>query len=178
MKNLIIKILCLVLSLSIMLFAFAACSQKNDEVVSSEPTSSEPSVEEPSDEPEEPSSEPEDTIDDSFDDEWLEDDFEAEEGVYYEPLVVNNEKYVNENFMGIGFIHQMFSYQNDKSGRVYNDYQRELELETMKKMNIKTIRAYYGADYSWDPVTHTRNFESEEMLGFYKACKAINSSLP
>lgn len=180
MKNSIIKILCLVLSLSIMLFAFAACSKKNNEIVSSEPTSSDTSVGEDSTESEEPSSEPEDTADDSFDDEWeeeewFEDDFEAEEGVYYEPLIVNNKEYANENFMGIGFIHQMFSYQNDKSGRVYNDRQRELELETMKKMNIKTIRAYYGADYSWDPVTHTRNFESEEMLGFYKACKAMES---
>ena len=182
MKNFFLKILCVLLALAISLFAFTACSSKqNEEDVSSNPASSDISSEEPSTQNEEPSSEPEDTADeesygdDSYgEDDWTE-DFEAEEGVYYEPLKVNNQKYVNDRFMGIGFIHQMFSYQNDKSGRVYNDYQRELELETMKKMNIKTIRAYYGADYSWDPVTHTRNFESEEMLGFYKACKAMES---
>lgn len=175
MKNSVIRILCLILALSIMLFSFAACSKKEETAVSSQPVSSEPTEEEPSDDLEEPSSEPEEFVEDFFDDEWSEEDFEDEEGVYYEPLVVNNEKYVNENFMGIGYIHQMFSYQNDKSGRVYNDRQRELELETMKKMNIKTIRSYYGADYSWDPVTHTRDFESEAMLGFYKACKAMES---
>lgn len=177
MKNQMIKILCLILSLSIMLFAFAACSKKEEEAVSSQPDSSDSSIEEPSTESEEePSSEPEDTVeDDFFEDEWLEEDFEEEEGVYYEPLLVNNEKYVNENFMGIGYIHQMFSRQKDKSGRVYNEQQIALELDTMKKMNVKTIRAYYGADYSWDPTTGTRNFESEEMLAFYQSCKDMAS---
>ena len=182
MKNFILKILCVLLALAISLFAFTACSSKqNEEDVSSNPASSDISSEEPSTQTEEPSSEPEDTADeesygdDSYgEDDWTE-DFEAEEGVYYEPLKVNNQKYVNDRFMGIGFIHQMFSYQNDKSGRVYNDRQRALELDTMKKMNVKTIRAYYGADYSWDPATHTRNFESEEMLGFYQACRAMES---
>lgn len=182
MKTTTVKILCMLLTLAILLFTFSACNSKQEDAPSSfEPASSDiNSEEEPlSDETveNENSSQPEETVDDEEfyeEDDWTE-DFEADEGVYYESLHVNNEKYVNDRFMGIGYIHQMFSYQNDKSGRVYNDSQRALELETMKKMNIKTIRSYYGADYSWDPITHTRNFESEEMLGFYKACRAMES---
>ena len=171
MKANYIKIISMLLVLAIMLFAFAACStQKDDTPSSSEPASSSEvsSTQEPETSEPEPS-EPEDTADDEdfFTDEGWDDDWsEPEEGVYYEPFKINNTKYVNEQFMGIGFIHEMFSRQKDKKGRVYNDAQIAYELDTMKKMNIKTIRAYYGADYSWDPVTHTRNFESEEMLNF------------
>ena len=180
MKNLTIKILCLILSLSVMFFAFAACSQKDDKAVSSQPDTSDSFEEDTSTEEEdeyfEEDEEYEDTTDEDFYyDDWSDEDFEAEEGVYYEPLIVNNKKYVNDRFMGIGYIHQMFSRQKDKSGRVYNEQQIALELDTIKKMNIKTIRAYYGADYSWDPTTGTRNFESEEMLGFYQSCKDLAS---
>lgn len=187
MKTITVKIICLVLALAISLFAVTACSSKKDEKPSSsEPASNDVSSEEETQSEEETDSpESEDTDEEDYyyddeedyyyDDEAWEEDFEAEEGVYYEPLTINNQKYVNENFMGIGYIHQMFTYQKDKSNRVYNDKQRALELDTMEKMNIKTIRAYYGADYSWDPVTHTRDFESEAMLGFYQACKAMES---
>ena len=180
MKANYIKIISMLLALALMLFAFAACStQKDDTPSSSEPASSSEvsSTQEPeTSEPE--TSEPEDTADDEdfFTDEGWDDDWsEPEEGIYYEPFKINNTKYVNEQFMGIGFIHEMFSRQKDKKGRVYNDAQIAYELDTMKKMNIKTIRAYYGADYSWDPVTHTRNFESEEMLNFYQSCKDMES---
>jgi len=179
MKTNILKLLTLILVLVIAFSAFAGCSPRNDENPSSQSNvSSDANSNEVPEEPDDTTSTFEDSADNSDDyfenvDDW-EEDFSEEEGVYYEPLIVNNQKYVNENFMGIGYVHQMFSYQKDKRGYVYTDEQRALELDTLKKMNVKTIRAYYGADYSWDPETETRNFESEEMLNFYKACKAMD----
>ena len=156
MKTFTINALILLLVIAISLVGFTACNPKTeDTLTSSEPDTSDVSSSEA------PSSD-------------VEDSSEPEDGVYYESLSINNKKYVNENFMGIGYIHQMFSYQRDKRGYVYTDEQRALEMEIFEKMNVKSIRAYYGADYSWDPVTGTRNFESEEMLNFYKACKAMD----
>ena len=177
MKKVTIKILCLLLTFAISLFAFTACKSLESETHSSSELVS--SDDELSSETQD-SPEVEDTADEDFyqDEEiWEEDwsdDFEAEEGIIYEPLLVNNTKYVNENFMGIGYIHQMFAYQKDPRGYVYTDEQKALEKEYLEKMNVKSIRAYYGADYSWDPVTQTRNFESEEMLGFYEALKQMD----
>lgn len=177
MKTFTINALILLLVIAISLVGFTACNPKTEDTLTSSETdtSDVSSSEAPSSEVED-SSEPEDTADGDFydDEEEFNDDFEPEDGVYYESLSINNKKYVNENFMGIGYIHQMFSYQRDKRGYVYTDEQRALEMEIFEKMNVKSIRAYYGADYSWDPVTGTRNFESEEMLNFYKACKAMD----
>lgn len=177
-KTNIAKIFCLILALCLALTAFAGCNNKKDDVTSSEPVSSSEvtsSEEETTEDPIE-SSEPEDTIEDPADDDWLEElPAEEEEDVYYEELFVNNTKVTNNNFRGIGYIHQMASYYTDSYGRLYTDKQREYELEIMKNMGVKNIRAFYGSALTYNAETGEQDFNSEGMNEFIAACKAMDS---
>lgn len=186
MKNSIVKILCVLLALSLSLGAFAGCSGKETAKKKKKKKSSKPSttVSDLSDtssdidfDAEEDADEFEDWEDEEDGEEPVEDDefapSEEEELVDFTEVSIDNTTYTNEKFRGIGYIHQMFSHQINANGVNYTEKQKALELDTMKKMNIKTIRAYYGADYSWIPREQRRSFETEEMLNFYQSCREL-----
>lgn len=185
MKNSIVKILCVLLALSLSLGAFAGCnsketakkkkkkqSSKADTTVSDiSDTSSDTDFESENDDNDfdywdDPTSEPDE--DNDFGD-------PSDNETDYTEVSIDNTTYTNEKFKGIGYIHQMFSHQINANGVNYTEKQKALELDTMKKMNIKTIRAYYGADYSWIPQEQRRSFETEEMLNFYQSCRELES---
>ncbi len=175
MKN--IKLICLLLALCLALSAFAGCSKK-DEDVTSKPSSSDVSSDVSSEEPEEEDLPSEEETLEEPDDEWEElptEEEDWEEEIYYEDLYVNNTKVTNDNFRGIGYIHQMASYQIDSFGRTYTDKQREYELEIMQNMGVKNIRAFYGSAYTYNGETGEQDYNSERMQNFFKACKAMES---
>ena len=170
-----IKIICLLLALCLALSAFAGCKPNNtDEPASSDVSSSEePSTEDTPSE-EEPSSE-EETLEEP-DDEWIDElPLEEEEDIYYEDLTVKNTKLSKSYFRGINYIHQMASYQKDSFGRLYTDAQREYELELMKEMRVKMIRAFYGSAFTYNAETGEQDYNSERMKDFFTACKAMDS---
>lgn len=170
-----IKIICLLLALCLALSAFAGCKPNNtDEPASSDVSSSEePSTEDTPSE-EEPSSE-EETLEEP-DDEWIDElPLEEEEDIYYEDLTVKNTKLSKSYFRGVNYIHQMASYQKDSFGRLYTDAQREYELELMKEMRVKMIRAYYGSSFTYNGETGEQDYNSERMKDFFTACKAMDS---
>ena len=170
-----IKIICLLLALCLALSAFAGCKPNNtDEPASSDVSSSEePSTEDTPSE-EEPSSE-EETLEEP-DDEWIDElPLEEEEDIYYEDLTVKNTKLSKSYFRGVNYIHQMASYQKDSFGRLYTDAQREYELELMKEMRVKMIRAYYGSSFTYNAETGEQDYNSERMKDFFTACKAMES---
>lgn len=169
----IAKLICLILALCLSLSLFAGCITKKPDKddQTSDPVSSD--VESDAESEDEESSEPEDTVDD---DEWLEELPEEEEDIYYEEINVNNGKITNDNFRGIGYIHQMASYHTDSFGRLYTDKQRAYELEIMKNMGIKNIRAHFGSSYTYDPKTGTHNYDSQAMKEFANGCKAMESA--
>ena len=168
-----IKIICLLLALCLALSAFAGCKPNNtDEPASSDVSSSEePSTEDTPSE-EEPS---EETVEEP-DDEWIDElPLEEEEDIYYEDLTVKNTKLSKSYFRGVNYIHQMASYQKDSFGRLYTDAQREYELELMKEMRVKMIRAYYGSSFTYNAETGEQDYNSERMKDFFTACKAMES---
>lgn len=170
-----IKIICLLLALCLALSAFAGCkSSKSGEPATSDVSSSEePSTEDTPSE-EEPSSE-EETLEEP-DDEWIDElPLEEEEDIYYEDLTVKNTKLSKSYFHGISYIHQLASYQKDSFGRLYTDAQREYELELMKEMRVKMIRAFYGSAFTYNGETGEQDYNSERMQDFFTACKAMDS---
>ena len=102
------------------------------------------------------------------------DDWKDEE-VFYNDFYVNNGTVINNNFRGIGYIHQMASYQKDSFGRLYTDAQREHELEIFKTMGVKNIRAFYGSAYTYNAKTGEQEYDSQRMKDFATACKAMDS---
>ena len=169
-----IKIICLLLALCLALSAFAGCKPNNtDEPASSDVSSSEePSTEDTPSE-EEPSEE--ETVEEP-DNEWIDElPLEEEEDIYYEDLTVKNTKLSKSYFRGVNYIHQMASYQKDSFGRLYTDAQREYELELMKEMRVKMIRAYYGSSFTYNAETGEQDYNSERMKDFFTACKAMES---
>ena len=101
--------------------------------------------------------------------------FRSEEDIYYEDLTVKNTKLSKSYFRGVNYIHQMASYQKDSFGRLYTDAQREYELELMKEMRVKMIRAYYGSSFTYNAETGEQDYNSERMKDFFTACKAMES---
>lgn len=173
-----VKIICLLLALCLALSAFAGCKSKDNVTSSSEPATSDvssedqPSEETPSDE--EPSSSEEETAEEE--DEWMDElPLEEEEEIYYEDLTVKNTKLSSTYFRGFNYIHQMASYQKDSLGRLYTDAQRKYELELMKEMRVKMIRAFYGSSFTYNGETGEQDYNSERMKDFFTACKAMDS---
>lgn len=112
--------------------------------------------------------------DDGFDDDWSEDswedDWEEWDDSAPKELYVDNSTYLNQNFLGVNFIHQLYNRMPDKLERNYDDAMIELEKETMQKMRVKMIRSFYGSSLSWDNAKGKHDFESEYMKAFYQSC--------
>jgi hypothetical protein len=184
MKNLILKIICLILVLCMALSAFVGCKKKQkdsaDSVSSGEETiensDDEYEDEEYEDEEYEEEYEDDEYEDEEYEDEWLEElPLEEEEEVYYEELLVKNTTPSPTYFRGINYIHQMASYQKDSFGRLYTDKQRAYELEIMKNMGVKMIRAFYGSAFTYNGETGEQDYNSQRMKDFFTACKAMDS---
>lgn len=171
------KVICFILVIGIMLSAFVGCSTKNDATSSSkEETSSETSS---IDEAVDTEEFEEETVEqDDFYEEFPSDEYEeesVEEDILVEELIVNNTKVINNNFRGISYVHQMASYYTDSLGRNYTDEQRAYELEIMKNMGVKNIRAFYGSAITYNAKTDTQDYNSERMQQFINGCKAMDS---
>lgn len=166
MRKMIRSILMLVLALCLSLSVFAGCKKTptadtylTPSVEQPAPESGEETTEEPMEEPEElltdlPTEEPtdEDTVDMAQD------------------LYVYNTQKINDDFLGIGVIHNLYNYMPDKDGRTYNEKQIEQELDTLKETRVKMIRSFYGSTLAWDPVKQKHDYESDYMTAFYKNC--------
>lgn len=169
MSKLLTQLLCLLVALVITLNAFAGCkatpestqnSSKTTSSVNSE-NSNESSQEDTSSEDEAPFE----------DDEILVELTDEDEELVYETLTVNNTQIINSNFRGISAIHQLYNYMPDVYDRTYSEKQIKMELDTLKTMDLKMIRSFYGSSLSWDGEKGIHNFESEWMQAFYKNCK-------
>ena len=169
MSKPLIRLICLLLAVAICLSAFSGCKATSEETkTSSRPTSSVESEEPSSSTDEAEISDEELTADDE---EFLEELPDEDEEVVYEELTVNNTKIINSNFRGISAIHQLYNYMPDAFDRTYSDKQIKTELETLKTMELKMIRSFYGSSLSWDGAKGMHDFESEWMQAFYKNCK-------
>lgn len=170
MKNTIKQLICFLLVLALALGAFAGCKSKPVADASSEPVTSTETEPEDTSSEEEPE---EEVVDEPADDEWDEglEELPSESEEYVEALKVNNNKIINENFRGVNAIHQLYNYMPDEFGRMYNEKQVKMELDTLEAMEIKMIRSYYGSHMAWDPVTQQHDYESPYMTAFYKNCQ-------
>ena len=188
MKN-YIKVICLILVLALSIFSFASCKKKPVAPSSSQTdvtdniSSEEESLPDDSEEIIDDSSYADDyesLPEDTFDDTSSEEEIIPEEEPSYDDyddymdmiddLYVHNTQITNDNFMGIGMIHNLYNYMPDKDGRTYNEKQIALEHATIKEARIKLIRSYYGSTLAWDPVKQKHDYQSEYMKAFYKNC--------
>lgn len=184
MKQLTQKLLCLLLALGLMTGVFAGCNKTESGDASSPPATSSDAAGETADDTETESEEPsgEDDVD------WDEDDTKADESedsdsslpelgteteddAEAQDVSVDNTTYLNKNFRGINFIHQLFNYMPDALGRTYTDKMVKLELDTMKKMRVNMVRSFYGCSLSYDATTQSYDWDSDYMKAFYQNCK-------
>ncbi len=100
-------------------------------------------------------------------------------------LSIDNSKAIQENFLGFNAISQGFMFMPDMYGRDYTDKQRQLEIDRIKKQEIKMLRTYYDQGFAaqfnadgkviknpdgsikWD-------WDSEFMTGLYKWFEALD----
>ena len=172
MSKLSAKLICLLVALTISLGSFSGCNGTNDTPQASSESVS--SAESEKNDNTDTDTSSEETISSEglpVDEEFLEELPEEDEEVVYEELKVDNTKIVNSNFRGISAIHQLYNYMPDVFGRTYSSKQIKMELETLKAMDLKMIRSFYGSSLSWDGEKGLHDFESEWMQAFYKNCK-------
>ncbi|MBQ4153812.1 MAG: hypothetical protein IJE01_01260 [Clostridia bacterium] len=188
MKNKLIKLICLILTLCISLALFAGCKKQGETTNTSSDTADnfvddEYQDDEYQDDEYEDDEYQDDEYEDDFEDyedDWedFEDEFddweeeeEFEESLYEQELFINNKKPINENFLGFNMIHQLYNYIPDKYDRMNTEKQIAHELDTMEKMGVDMIRSFYGPSLAWDPETGKFDWDNAGMQAFYKNCK-------
>lgn len=193
MKNNLLKLISLSLVLCLLLTAFAGCKKKKDKDTAN--TSSSSLSDDIGGEDEDLDDDFEDDFDDEYDDIFEdfeddiddddfddddyddgEDDEDDEEDDELSVLTVHNTQIAEAEYLGMGFIHQMFSRQPDAYNRTYTEDLLELEEEYFKNLRVKNIRAFYGSTYTWDVKEQKHDFNPDtnpRMKAFYDACKAM-----
>lgn len=178
MKNLIFKTVCLLICLSVALFAFGACSTKDDDTVISsntfsktaENTSSEEQVvaEEPTEEAS--SSESSYTDENWQTDEWVEEEFDEYVEYFELDAAIDNTTALSERYMGSGTgVYFCYPYMKDNYGRNATDEQIEIEMNRLQDMNIHTVRSKFK--FLWvrdESVPGGWNWESDNMKAVYR----------
>lgn len=80
-------------------------------------------------------------------------------------LNINNDNCIQEHFHGVGGVYHAYTFRDDFPDKQYTDQEREIELERVKKMELKVARTYFDLiaykDGVWD-------WECREMQALYK----------
>lgn len=149
------KIFCLVLSLSLLILAFSACSKSETESgASSTPsdiTSSE-NAEENEENTDDFQSDDETTDDYETDFDDFEDEFVDEEVYYDELRVYNAEKPIITNYRASSStIYHAFGFmKDDANGRVYTDKMLKTEVDRLADSGYRYVRTRYQSHWVWN----------------------------
>lgn len=179
-NNLLIKLICIVIAITLCLALFGGCSKKDVAETSSnqsEQTTSDDNTEstEPNDESTE---EIEDGETEDFEDEDfgnLEDEESLEEPEIYELEVYNGQAPVQTHYRGVSStVYHAFGYmKDDKSGRVYTDDMLSLELDRLQDTGIHFCRTRFDTKWIWSATKGNWDFNTDRANYFYTYCKAL-----
>ena len=80
-------------------------------------------------------------------------------------LKIGNDKCIQEHFHGAGGVYHAYTYRADFPDKQYTEEERNIELERVKKMELKIARTYFDLvafkDGEWD-------WNCDEMQALYK----------
>lgn len=177
-KQIILRVLCLILCFAISIISLGACSSSEKQDKTSSDISSE--EQNPTDE------DSKETLDDDFyDDEEFEEEYSDDfYDDYYEeePIdetvylnVYNSRTPVNTNYMGMNAtIYHTFGFmKDDRSGRVYTDEMMDIELDRLQGMGFKNCRTAFYPSWLWNNDKKTFDFDADRMGFFVEYCKAL-----
>ena len=145
-----------------------------------EPDNTDPDEDEPDEDPivEDPDDtgpdEDEPDADDS--DDTDPDDEDPDDDVFYEPVVINNDKpFINNNFLGMNGVYFLFTHMtNPYSGITYTDEQASLELDRVQKMGVKIVRSIYSSGMIYSNKDHAWHWnDSIYYKQFIKTAKEL-----
>lgn len=92
-------------------------------------------------------------------------------------LKIDNTTPVNSNFFGLGGVYHGTAFLNDTLGAdPYTDEQIAKEIENVKKSGAKIVRAMFVEDLAYDKNTHSFDFDSENIAGFFKFLDAMQEA--
>ncbi len=176
----LLKVLCLIICISITLFAFGACStEKPKETVSSD----ESLTDEPDDDSFEDDTEEEEHYEeDYFDEEYFDESYDEyeediDETVYLK--VYNSRAAINNNYMGMNAtVYHCFNYffrDGSDSRGVYTNEMLKIELDRLENMGFTNMRTDLQSRFLWDASKQDFDFNTKYMKDFIDYCKALNS---
>lgn len=87
------------------------------------------------------------------------------DGINKVSLKINNNNCIQEHFHGAGAIYHAYTFRADYPDKQYNEEERNIELERVKRMELKVARTFFDLcaweDGEW-------NWENDEMQALYK----------
>ena len=179
-EKLLIKIICLALSVVLALSLLGGCNKKDPENVSSvqseqnTPANTADNTEPDGEESEEPDNWEEEPDEEIFEEPYYEEE-EFDEDPIYNLEVFNGQEPVQTNYRGISStVYHAFGYmKDDKSGRVYTDDMLELELDRLQDTGIHFCRTRFDTKWIWSATKNNWDFNSARANYFYDYCKAL-----
>lgn len=92
-------------------------------------------------------------------------------------LKIDNTNPVNSNFLGLGGVYFGTAFLNDTLGAdPYSDEQVAKEIENVKKSHAKIVRTYFVEDLPYNKDTHSFDWNSENIAGFFKFLDAMQEA--
>lgn len=176
--KLLIKVICLALSVVLALSLLGGCSKKD--VAETPSNQSEQTPSDDNTESTEPNDESTEEIGDEETEDFSDEDFEdfeedSEEPEIYELEVYNGQTPVQTNYRGISStVYHAFGYmKDDKSGRAYTEDMLSLELDRLEDTGIHFCRTRFDTKWIWSSTKGNWDFDTDRANYFYTYCKAL-----